>query len=344
VAEQALAELDAGVESSQAAHAAAMRDAAAAAEIWPHGEAAARERCAEDPRDETRLRSVANQTLYEALVAIGLGHDSEQDAPTDELLSALRRRREDENTPFPVVATPLRAYLDERSDHDTVLRERIENERTQTRDALDAAEAECEEMRAGLDRIQEAIQRQVESTIGGISEQFNELDREAGGYGACLRLDMQPPAGANDTWRWSVTPMWKRAPRGQMVAYNAPTNSAQDKLYTVNLVLAALLGVGNSAGKVLILDELGNSLDFEHRRSVLRAIAQTAARRGITVLGTCQDDIVSHATEFADEIIFFEYASDRDILNRPVRPFGVDPSGARVETTRDALLRGRPVV
>ena len=118
---------------------------------------------------------------------------------------------------------------------------------------------------------------------------------------------MQPPVDASDTWRWSVTPMWKRAPRGPMVAYNAPTNSAQDKIYTVNLVLAALLGVGNSEGKVLILDELGNSLDFEHRRTVLSAIAQTAQRRGITVLGTCQDDIVGHAADFADEIVFFEY-------------------------------------
>ena len=156
-----------------------------ASQNWPNGEEAARKRCAEDPRDEGRLRNVANETLYESLVAVGLPHGAEDEAPSDELIAALRRRRADENTPFPVVAGPLRAYLDERSDHDTVLRERIEAERTQTREALDEADSECSEMRASLDRIQEAIQRQVEGTINGISEQFNELDREGGGYGAC---------------------------------------------------------------------------------------------------------------------------------------------------------------
>jgi hypothetical protein len=335
---------DTQVSETQAALGVAGRDVVSASQNWPNGEEAARERCAEDPRDEGRLRNVANETLHESLVAVGLPHGAEDEAPSDELIAALRRRRADENTPFPVVAGPLRAYLDERSDHDIVLRERIEAERAQTREALDEADSECSEMRASLDRIQEAIQRQVEGTINGISEQFNELDREGGGYGACLRLDMQPPVDASDTWRWSVTPMWKRAPRGPMVAYNAPTNSAQDKIYTVNLVLAALLGVGNSEGKVLILDELGNSLDFEHRRSVLSAIAQTAQRRGITVLGTCQDDIVGHAADFADEIVFFEYSSDRDILNRPVRLFGFDSERERVERSYNALLRGRPVV
>jgi hypothetical protein len=343
-AREALTAHDTAVADTEVVRAAAEREWTAAAGAWPKGEAAARERCADDPRDEGRLRNVANDTLYDALVALGLGRGNEDQAPTDELLAALGRRREDENTPFPLIAGPLRSFLDERSDHDTVLRERIEAEREQTREALDQAESDCGEQRAGLDRIQEAIQRQVEGTINGISEQFDALDREAGGYGAQLRLDTQPPADAIDTWRWSVTPMWKRAPRGQMVPYNAPTNSAQDKLYTVNLVLAALLGVGNSAGKVLILDELGNSLDFEHRRSVLAAIAQTAARRGITVLGTCQDDIVSHAADFADEVVFFEYPSDRDILNRPVRIWGFDPERQRVETTYSALLAGRPVV
>jgi hypothetical protein len=271
-----LAAHDTQVSETQSALGVAERDVVSASQNWPNGEEAGRERCAEDPRDGGRLRNVANETLHESLVAVGLPHGAEDDAPSDELIAALGRRRADENTPFPVVAGPLRAYLNERSDHDTVLRERIEAERPQTREALDEADSECSEMRASLDRIQEAIQRQVEGTINGISEQFNELDREGGGYGACLRLDMQPPVDASDTWRWSVTPMWKRAPRGPMVAYNAPTNSAQDKIYTVNLVLAALLGVGNSEGKVLILDELGNSLDFEHRRSVLSAIAQTA--------------------------------------------------------------------
>jgi hypothetical protein len=138
--------------------------------------------------------------------------------------------------------------------------------------------------------------------------------------------------------------MWKRTPVGRMVPYNVQTNSAQDKLYTVNLVLAALLDVPNPAARVLILDELGDSLGFEHRREVLRAIAETAAAKGITVLGTCQDDVLQHAADFSQQIVFFEYRDQRDLLNRPVRLFGFDDQCERVELHRDAVLGGRPVV
>jgi hypothetical protein len=138
--------------------------------------------------------------------------------------------------------------------------------------------------------------------------------------------------------------MWRRSPDGRMVPYTAPTNSAQDKLYTVNLVLAALLSVPNPEGRILILDELGDSLGHEHRREVLRAIAATAQAKEVTVLGTCQDDVLHDAADFTQEIVFFEYPDNRELLNRPVRLFGYDPQGSRIELTRDAVLRGRPVV
>ena len=35
-----------------------------------------------------------------------------------------------------------------------------------------------------------------------------------------------------------------------------------------------------------------------------------------------------------------EYATKRDLVNRPGRPFGSEPQGARVELTRDAVPRG----
>ena len=35
-----------------------------------------------------------------------------------------------------------------------------------------------------------------------------------------------------------------------------------------------------------------------------------------------------------------EYATKRDLVNRPVRLFGSEPQGARVELTRDAVPRG----
>ncbi|MET0602109.1 MAG: hypothetical protein ABW167_08995, partial [Baekduia sp.] len=305
---------------------------------------AARARCDEVGRDATTLRNRANSSLQEALFAIGLRRD-EDHAPTDELLAAWRARQSDErDTPFPQLADPLSEYLAMTAEQDEVLRARIEEDRAEIAEALAASEANVTEARVGLERIQDAIHSQIETEINRIGEQFARLDAEVGGFGARLELEIRPPVDATDKWRWLVTPMWKRTPDGSFVPYTAPTNSAQDKLYTVHLVLAALLAVPDPAGRVLVLDELGDSLGAEHRRDVLRAIAETAHAKGITVLGTCQDDVLHHAAEFTQEIVFFEYASKRDLINRPVRLFGYDPNGARVELTREAILRGRPLV
>lgn len=317
-------------------------DAAEAA--WGGTEQAARERCDQVGRDATTLRNRANSALQEALFAIGMRRD-EDHAPTDELLAAWRARQSDErDTPFPLLAGPLGEYLAMTAEQDEVLRARIEEDRAEIAEALAASEANVIEARAGLERIQDAIHSQIETEIHRIGEQFARLDVEAGGFGARLELEIRPPVDATDKWRWLVTPMWTRTPDGSFVPYTAPTNSAQDKLYTVHLVLAALLAVPDPAGRVLVLDELGDSLGAEHRRDVLRAIAETAHAKGITVLGTCQDDVLHHAAEFTQEIVFFEYASKRDLINRPVRLFGYDPQGQRVELTRDAVLGGHPVV
>jgi chromosome segregation protein len=317
---------------------------AQAARAWPQGVDGARARCAEDGRDEGRLRNAANDALTEALYALGMRRDLDE-APTDELLEAWRKRREDENTtPFPVLAGPLGAYLDEHSDRDLVLRERLEEEREKRAEALDGAELEANQWRNAVSRTEDAVEASIEAALTAIEAQFDRLDREAGGFGAKLEIEVTPPASLTDTWRFSVTPMWRRSPDGRMVPYTAPTNSAQDKLYTVNLVLAALLSVPNPEGRILILDELGDSLGHEHRREVLRAIAATAQAKEVTVLGTCQDDVLHDAADFTQEIVFFEYPDNRELLNRPVRLFGYDPQGSRIELTREAVLRGRPVV
>lgn len=323
----------------------ALGDSIEAAEAaWGGTEQAARQRCDQIGRDATTLRNRANATLQEALFAIGMRRD-EDHAPTDELLAAWRARQSDErDTPFPQLARPLGEYLAMTAEQDEVLRARIEEDRAEIAEALAASEANVIEARAGLERIQDAIHSQIETEIQRIGEQFARLDAEAGGFGARLELEIRQPVDATDKWRWLVTPMWKRTPEGSFVPYTAPTNSAQDKLYTVHLVLAALLAVPDPAGRVLVLDELGDSLGAEHRRDVLRAIAETAHAKGITVLGTCQDDVLHHAAEFTQEIVFFEYASKRDLINRPVRLFGYDPQGQRVELTRDVVLRGRPLV
>jgi hypothetical protein len=321
----------------------ASRDAAETASVdWGRGEPEARARCAEDPRDAGGLRNRANEALKDAVRDIGM-RAGQDNAPTEELLQAWRKRG-DESLPFPELAGPLGRHLDEFAERDLVLREQIAQAREHVEVTLDAAEIDVANTRTTLGRIQDAIQSDIETAIAAIEDQFNQLDAEAGGHGAKLELTIRPPIDPRDEWEWSVTPMWRRSPGARMVPYTAPTNSAQDKLYTVNLVLAALLAVPHPEGRVLVLDELGDSLGFQHRRDVLRAIAHTAREKGITVLGTCQDDVLHHAADFTQEIVFFEYSDHRHLLNRPVRLFGFDPNGERVEMNREAVLAGRPVV
>lgn len=126
-----------------------------------------------------------------------------------------------------------------------------------------------------------------------------------------------------------------------MLPYDNVTNTAQEKLFSIHLVLAALLAAPDSRGRVLILDELADSLGSEHRREVLDAIATAAQQYGITILATCQDTIIIEAKSYCREILYFHYPSKSMPLNRPTRMFGLDRNGARVELTAEALREGR---
>jgi hypothetical protein len=126
-----------------------------------------------------------------------------------------------------------------------------------------------------------------------------------------------------------------------MLPYDNVTNTAQEKLFSIHLVLAALLAAPHPRGRVLILDELADSLGAEHRREVLDAIATVAKAHGITILATCQDAILTEARPYCGEILYFHYPSKSEPLNRPTRIFGVDSNGARVELTGEALTEGR---
>jgi chromosome segregation ATPase len=76
---------------------------------------------------------------------------------------------------------------------------RIDADRQQSEQALEAAEIEVAQTAAALARIQDAIETSIEAAITAIEEQFDRLDREAGGHGARLELEMRPPADATDT-------------------------------------------------------------------------------------------------------------------------------------------------
>ena len=192
--------------------------------------------------------------------------------------------------------------------------------------------------------MQDAVETIIESSLASISAELDRLRRAEGGHGADLLVEAIRPDGATGLWQWKVTPRWRRVPGGPMLRYDTRANTAQEKLFTVQLVLAALLSAPNPRGRVLILDELGDSLGDEHRKAVLRAIGETAARTGITVLGTCQDSVLADAARACGAILFFEHTADTEVLNRPTRVFGHDDNGERVELTAVAATWNRPPV
>ncbi|WP_461061900.1 hypothetical protein [Streptomyces pseudoechinosporeus] len=112
-----------------------------------------------------------------------------------------------------------------------------------------------------------------------------------------------------------------------------------EKLFFIHLVLAALLAAPHTQGRVLVLDELGDSLGQEHRREVLSAITKVATAHGITVLGTCQGTLMRDVAPVRGQILYFHYPSQSEYLNRPTRMFGYDPQTGRVELTADQLPR-----
>ena len=112
-------------------------------------------------------------------------------------------------------------------------------------------------------------------------------------------------------------------------------------MFAIQLVLAALTADAQTTGRVLILDELGNSLGDVNRRDVLRNLQDVAEQQQVTILGTCQDSVLSDAADFFGELIWFTHAAATDALNQPTRVWGHDPDGTRVELTADWLSAGR---
>jgi hypothetical protein len=212
---------------------------------------------------------------------------------------------------------------------------------------LETVERELEGIREQLDIVQDAIEETIERELTAIGSKLDELDRDAEGFGADLLITPIRPADPEDTWTWSVTPRWRRRSDGDLVAYTEQINTAREKLFTIHLVLAALLASAGgtvSRGQVLILDELGDSLGDQHRRDVMSALQRAAGAHGITVLGTCQDSVLDDAARVCGEILYFVHATESDVLNQPTRMYGFDPDRNRRELAVDITAIGRPVL
>jgi len=307
-----------------------------------------------DPADAHRaapsLYRCASERLKDALALCGADSDPGSLVPGDlGTLPRLRGMFADQDpailpeTHFEHIAGPLLAMLDDYADSDRVTSARIAELRAARQRSLETLRNEVKSTVGRLEVLQDMIETHVEGILRRVSDEFDKLDQQRGGYGAEVHFASIRPNGPG-LWRWEVTPRWRRSPSGDMVSYREIANSAQVKVIAVQLVLAALLADQNTHGRVLILDELGNSLGDINRKDVLSALRAVARRRQVTILGTCQDSVLADAAEVCGELLWFTHASASDPYNRPTHVWGYDASSQWVELTADWVRAGRRLV
>jgi chromosome segregation protein len=298
-------------------------------------------------RSAMALRGAAHNQLTSALATFG--SDAEGAGAPVELLATgeifLKARNDGDDEAaaalFEGTVNSMQAWLDDHADRDRTAHEEVERARDTRATTTEFVVSQTRELQDALVKTQEAISQRAAGALNRISAALDGLNRASGGLGAQLDHELTPPASPEQEWICRVTPRWRRNPGGPFLAYDNVTNTAQEKLFSIHLVLASLLAAPQPRGRVLILDELADSLGAEHRREVLEAIASVARDHGITILATCQDAIMAEARPYCKEILYFHYPSRSEPLNQPTRMFGLDTNGARVEMTAEALTEGR---
>ena len=71
------------------------------------------------------------------------------------------------------------------------------------------------------------IEHSIEGHFARMNEALNSLDFNRGGYGAELHVVSRRPGAATSTWRWQVSPRWRRVRDGKMINYREAANGAQ---------------------------------------------------------------------------------------------------------------------
>jgi chromosome segregation protein len=239
------------------------------------------------------------------------------------------------------VLDSMRGWLEDDIERDLSAPERIANARSDRAKEIDFVSSSIQQLRDSLIQTQEAITQRAAAALDRISVALDELNRGSNGLGAILDYDIVPPEAPDQDWVCKIVPRWRRNPGGPLLSYDNVTNTAQEKLFSIHLVLASLLSAPHPRGRVLILDELADSLGAEHRREVLDVIGSVAKRHGITILATCQDGIMVEARPYCGQVLYFQYPSKSHSLNRPTRMFGFDSNRKRIELNAESLLEGR---
>ena len=332
------------------------------AEGWGESVESARTAVAESRLDRDTLSADARESLAAALARLNIDTAAPESAPTASLREAIRQRMAPETSGqshgrgFRTMADALADYLEQMRRGDDQRATRISRDRASRARRIQSLRDTASGLLDGARATQEMTDGQVRARLVKVSRAFHDLTIGSNvGPTAELRVETTRPAmpdldaavAESDRaveWTWHVTPAWTSAPDGSAVPYHVmQPNEAQAKLQAANLMLASLLADDASAGKLLVLDELSAHLGSQNRRRILRALRDTARATGVTVLATCQDDLLPQAAEVSHQTIEFRLLSDSDELNQLTRVTGVDPTDARVQLIADLVTDARPV-
>lgn len=237
-----------------------------------------------------------------------------------------------------VLTDYLAPVLERDADREMHLRQQLDDKQEEVeakREAWERADVGAQSLQSSLDKL--AATRFAKIRAGFVRQVAADS-----GDAADLDVDVVLPGQDDVTreMRWDVTPRWARQAGGKPVDYQRAANFAQYKVKAIQLVLAALAADDQSAGRLLLLDEVSAGLDVENREVVLRALAEVARRDEVTVIATVQDDLLPVVAPHVGQLLVLRYPDRSRTYNDPTRMLASGPDG-RLVGLEDALREGR---
>jgi chromosome segregation protein len=301
------------------------------------------------------LRRAYNRRTGEALTNINVRIDTRLEGdrevtvvaadpgtPTP-IVDAARRRdlAREKDTPsqleaFDALAEAVQSVYGPMVERDEVRRAQLEETLTEQRVRVDSSEANLKASQTAVSNLQSALEKLLRGAFDAMSEAFTaQVRADQGEEGDLFHEPVLPEQGRDEPIRWRVTPRWSRTAGERPQPYRPGENTGQEKLKSMQLVLAALRADAEVAGtglggRMLILDELGAALGAAHRDLVLAGLRAVARDHGITVLGTIQDDLYEAAVRYAGMVLVLRYRSRDEDLNDPNRMLIPGPDGRLV--------------
>jgi hypothetical protein len=242
----------------------------------------------------------------------------------------------------PALHRTLSSHLAQHETFDSLQQQQIASQRAERNAALARAREGLGEAESTARAHRASLADGIKARLRLVSQEFDRLDQQYGGYGAKLEYpEPDPPAEPDKPWRWTVTPKWRRSEGGPFSAFNVKGNTAQMDEKAVKLVCAAALAGGSDRPLLLILDELGRNLGSQHRREAVALFEQIGRDRNITVIGALQDDMERYALASSRLYVKLRRSSDTMAYNQAPVVKGNEDNAARVELLREWMTSYR---